>query len=70
MELNPWYIHSQFHEPYWDSDAQKLVWSESSTTVIYLPSSIKTAEEAQELLEHSYASEHGASTCLWHVRDW
>jgi hypothetical protein len=70
MELTPWYIYSQIYEPCWDSDTQKIVWEEGSTTVIYLPSSIKTAEEAQELLERSYESEHGSSTCMWNVRDW
>jgi hypothetical protein len=70
MELTPWHIYSQIYEPHWDSDTQKLDWSESSTNVIYLPSSIKTAEEAQELLERSYESEHGSSTCMWNVRDW
>ena len=70
MELNPWHIYPQIYEPHWDSDTQKLDWSESSTTVIYLPSSIKTAEEAQELLERSYESENGSSTCMWNVRDW
>jgi hypothetical protein len=70
MKLNPWYIYPDIYEPTWDPDDQKLVWNESSATLIYLPSFITTAEEVQELLEHSYTSEHGSSTCLWHVREW
>jgi hypothetical protein len=70
MELNPWYIYSEIYEPTWDWDEQKLVWSENLTKTIHLPSFIKTAEEAQELLECSYESEHGSSSCPWHVQDW
>lgn len=70
MELNPWYIYPDLYEPSWDRDAQELVWNESFATIIYLPSCIKTAEEVQELLESSYASEHGSSSCSWHVREW
>ena len=70
MEMNPWYINAGIYEPAWDHDEQKLVWNECSTTIIYLPSVIKTVEEAQELLECSYESEHGSSTYLWQVQDW
>ena len=70
MELNPWAIYPDLYEPAWDRDAQKLVWNESFATIIYLPSYIKTAEEVQELLESSYASEHGSSSCSWQVREW
>ena len=64
MKLNPWYINAGIYEPAWDHDEQKLVWNECSTTILYLPSVIKSVEEAQELLERSYESEHGSSTCL------
>ena len=70
MQHNPWYINPDIYEPAWDRDAQKLVWSEHPTTALYLPSFIKTTEEVQELLESSYASEHGSSSCSWHVREW
>ena len=70
MELTPWYIYQDIYEPHWDSDTQKIVWEEGSTTVIYLSSFIKTAKEAQELLERSYTSEIALPNCPWHVRDW
>lgn len=70
MELTPWYIYQEIYEPHWDSDTQKIIWEEGSTTVIYLPSLVKTAKEAKEFLERSYTSEIELRNCPWHVRDW
>ena len=70
MELNPWYIYPDLYEPSWDRGAQKLAWNESFATIIYLPSFIKTAKEAQELLARSYASEIELPNCPWRVREW
>jgi hypothetical protein len=70
MKHNPWCIHSDLYEPSWDPNDQKLVWNESSPTILYLPSFIKTVEEAQELIESSYASEIELPNCLWHVQGW
>ena len=70
MEMNPWRMKSEIYEPAWDRDAQKLVWNESSAIVIYLPSSIKTVREAQELLDRSYATEIELPNCPWNVCKW
>jgi hypothetical protein len=70
MKHNPWYIHSDLYEPSWDPNDQKLVWSESTTTVLYLPSFIKTVSEAERLLERSYRKELELPNCPWHVREW
>jgi hypothetical protein len=72
MELNPWYIYPDLYEPSWDQDTQNLVWNESSTTtVLYLPSLIKTVSEAERLLTRSYRSEfESIGCCHWHVREW
>lgn len=70
MQHNPWYIYPDIYEPSWDLGDQKLVWNESSATMLYLPSFIATVAEVQELMESSYASEHRSSSCSWHVREW
>ena len=51
---------------------QNLVWNESSTTtILYLPSLIKTVSEAERLLTCSYRSEfESIGCCHWHVREW
>jgi len=70
MKMNPWYIKSEIYEPAWDSHAQKLVWSESSATVLYLPDSIKSISQAQELLQRSHYREIGFPDCPWNICAW
>jgi hypothetical protein len=70
MELNHWYIYADIYEPYRDPGDQKLVWSESSTTILYLPSFVQAVSEVERLLEHSYRRELELPNCPWHVREW